>query len=72
MPLDKFVLILVVVLAAAALTVALGSLFLTSFAIPGPGWLIFVPVALIAYVAARVVIDRVNSKEDDHYDHIEK
>lgn len=72
MPLDKFVLILVIVLAAAALTVTLGSLFLASFTIPGPGWLIFVPVILVAYIALRVLIDRISNKEDSHYDRIEK
>ena len=72
MPLDRFVLILVIVLAAGAVTVWLGWLLMAAVAIPDYGWLIFVPVALVAAVAARVVIDRMRNKADNHYDRIEK
>ena len=72
MPLDRFVLILVIVLAAGAVTVWLGWLLMAAVAIPDYGWLIFVPVALVAAVAARVVIDRIRNKDDNHYDRIEK
>ncbi|NRA99265.1 MAG: hypothetical protein HRU32_05490 [Rhodobacteraceae bacterium] len=72
MPLDRFVLILVIVLAAGAVTVWLGWLLMAAVAIPDYGWLIFVPVALVAVVAARVVIDRIRNKDDNHYDRIEK
>ena len=72
MPLDRFVLILVIVLAAGAVTVWLGWLLMAAVAIPDYGWLIFVPVALVAAVAARVVIDRMRYKDDNHYDRIEK
>lgn len=72
MPLDKFVLIIVIVIAAAGLTVWIGTMAVAAFSIPGPGWLIFIPAALIGYVAWRVLADRLNSAEDDHYDRIEK
>ncbi len=71
MPLDKFVLILVLVIAAAGVTVWVSALVLASFQIPG-GWLAFIPAALVGYVVWRVVADRLGNTEDDHYDRIEK
>ncbi|WP_172294871.1 hypothetical protein [Pseudoruegeria sp. HB172150] len=71
MPLDKFVLLLVVVTAAAGLTVWIGSLVLAALQIPGL-WIAFIPAALVGYVVWRVIADRIGSAEDDHYDHIEK
>lgn len=71
MPLDRFVLILVVVVIAAGITVWLATMALAAFQIPG-GWLVFIPAALVGYVVWRVIADRLNSAEDDHYDHIEK
>lgn len=71
MPLDKFVLILVVVIAAAGLTVWLGTLVAAALQFTA-GWLVFIPAALAAYVAYRVIIDRVTNSEDDYYDRIEK
>lgn len=71
MPLDKLVLILVLVVVAAGITVWLGALLLASMQIPGV-WLAFIPAALVGYVVWRVVADRLGSSEDDHYDHIEK
>lgn len=72
MPLDKFVLILVCVIAAAGLTVWLGTMALAVFQMPEIGWLIFIPAALVGYVIWRVIADRVSNSEDDHYDRIEK
>ncbi|MBV7379192.1 hypothetical protein [Maritimibacter dapengensis] len=71
MPLDKFVLILVAVIAAAGLTVWIGTLVAASLQMPA-GWLVLIPAALIAYVVWRVIADRIGNSEDDHYDRIEK
>lgn len=72
MPLDKFVLILVVVIAAAGLTVVLASMVFAALEVSGPAWMTLIPVALVVYVVWRVIADRLNSAEDDHYDQIEK
>ena len=72
MPLDKFVLILVVVIAAAGITVWLATLAMAALQLGGMTWLVFIPAALVGYVAWRVIADRINSSEDDHYDRIEK
>jgi membrane protein implicated in regulation of membrane protease activity len=72
MPLDKLVLILVVVITAAAATVYVASLLVIGFALPLPAMLaLLMPVALVAYVIVRVLRDRLQNKEDDHYDSIE-
>lgn len=67
MPLDRFVLIIAVVIIAAGATIWLGATVAAAFALP-MGWLAIVPVAIAAYVLWRVVSDRVTSREDDHYD----
>lgn len=72
MPLDKFVLILVCVAAAAGVTVWIATMVAAAVQFPFPGWLILVPVALIGYVIWRVVADRIGSEEDDHYDNIDR
>lgn len=71
MPIDRFVLILVIVIAAAGLTVATG-VFIAGSALSPALWLAAIPAALIVYVLWRVLADRLNSHEDDHYDRIEK
>ncbi len=71
MPLDKFVLILVIVIAAAGVTLWLGMLALAALQWPA-GWLVFLPPALVAFVLWRVIADRLHSAEDDHYDKIDK
>lgn len=71
MPLDRFVLILVVVIAAAGATVWLGWIVLASVAVPF-GWAAILPALLLAYVVWRVIADRLGGAEDDHYDKIEK
>ncbi len=71
MPLDKFVLIIVVVFVAAGITVWVASMVLTALQMP-VAWFAFIPAALVAYVVWRVIADRIGSREDDHYDHIEK
>jgi len=73
MPLDRLVLILVIVLAAAggAIWVAM-LLFSTSQISPLAGVLTPLPVALGLYVVWRVISERLSNREDDHYDQIEK
>jgi membrane protein implicated in regulation of membrane protease activity len=70
MPLDRLVLIILIVIAAAGATIWLGAwaaaAYLTPFA-----WLVAIPFALIAYILIRVISDRVTSSEDDHYDRME-
>ena len=72
MPLDRFVLILVVVLAAAGVTVLLGALGLSALQMPGLGLGVAGVLALVAYVLVRVISDRMRSAEDDRYDRVEK
>ena len=72
MPLDKLVLILVVVIAAAGATVWLATLAMAAMQIGSAGWGVLIPAALVGYVAWRVISDRLNNTEDDHYDRIEK
>lgn len=71
MPLDRLVLIVVCVLAAAGITVWLGVTLAAAFALPF-GWLAILPGALVGYVVWRVVADRLTNPEDDHYDRIER
>lgn len=69
MPLDRLVLIIVCVLAAAGITVYGGVLIFASTKMPpliGLGLLSI--VALVAYIGWRVVAERLGNKEDDHYD----
>lgn len=70
MPLDRLVLILVIVVGATMATVWLGALVAASLAVP-LGWLGLVPVALIGYVSWRVVSERLRDREDDRYDRME-
>lgn len=72
MPLDRLVLILVIVIAAAGITVWVGATLVGALSVGPGGIFLFVPLALIAYVAWRVISDRMSSREDDHYDRIEK
>ncbi|MZR12964.1 hypothetical protein GQE99_08025 [Maritimibacter sp. DP07] len=71
MPLDRFVLILVVVIAAAGVTVALGTWIAASVSVP-LGWAGVIPVVLVLNVAWRVLAERLSNRDDDHYDRIEK
>jgi len=72
MPLDRLVLIIVSVFVAAALTVYVGVLLSASAALPSL-FITLIPIlGLVAYVAVRIIRDRVNNDEDDHYDDIER
>lgn len=73
MPLDRLVLILVIVLAAAGGTVWVALLFVSASQIsPLAAVLTALPVALGLYVVWRVVSERLSNRDDDHYDKIEK
>lgn len=72
MPLDRLVLIIVSVFVAAALTIYVGVLLSASAAMPSL-FIALVPIlGLVAYVAVRIIRDRLNNDEDDHYDDIER
>lgn len=70
MPLDRFVLILVVVIAAAGLTVGVALWAAVAFELPAVAFGAAVPGLLLGYVAWKVIAQRMTSTEDDHYDHI--
>ncbi|SLN17023.1 hypothetical protein ROA7450_00506 [Roseovarius albus] len=70
MPIDKLVLIIVVVIAAAGATIWL-SLFVAAFFQFTFGWLILAPVGLVIYVIYRVIAERVGNAEEDHYDNMD-
>ena len=73
MPLERLVLIIVIVLAAAGGTVWLGLMFATTMQIsPAVTMLLGVPAILGLYILWRVVAERLQNSEDDHYDKIEK
>lgn len=73
MPLDKLVLILVSVIAAAGATIYVASLLVVGTSLnPMVALGMFIPLALVAYICVRVIADRVKNKEDDHYDSIER
>lgn len=67
MPLDRFILILFVVLVAAGATVWFGAVVAASVTLPF-GMMALLPAGLIAYVVWRVVSERLRNSEDDHYD----
>lgn len=70
MPLDRLVLILVIVLAAGAATVWVGAVIVSSLTVP-LGWLALIPAVLAAVIGWRVISDRLRNTEDDHYDKME-
>ena len=72
MPLDRFVLIIIVVIAAAGATVWIGVTIAAAIEAPLVGWAAIVPATLVGYVIWRVIAERLRNREDDHYDNIEK
>lgn len=70
MPLDRFVLILVTVIAAAALTVGIAVWIEALFDVPALALGSAIPGLLFGYIAWRVIAERLRSSEDDHYDRI--
>ncbi|KAA9009801.1 hypothetical protein [Histidinibacterium aquaticum] len=71
MPLDRFVLILVAVVAAAGATVVIATLLLGTWLSPGLGLAAAIPVLLVAYVLWRVISHRIAEAPDDRYDGID-
>ncbi|SLN46407.1 hypothetical protein AQS8620_01918 [Aquimixticola soesokkakensis] len=71
MPLDRFVLILIVVIVAAGASIWVASLITVTLTTPF-ALLVMIPTGLVAYVVLRVIEERVTSKEDSHYDRIQK
>ena len=72
MPIEKLVLILVVVVTAAAITVWGGVTLLAFFSIsPVLGIALLSILALVAYILFRVVSERLSNEDDDHYDSME-
>ncbi|MBM1219021.1 hypothetical protein JQU17_02325 [Ponticoccus sp. SC2-23] len=72
MPLERLVLIIVIVLAAAGLTVLLASFILSAFTLPPWATLgVAIPAALVLYIVIRAIGERLSSREDDHYDEID-
>jgi len=73
MPLDRLVLILVCVAAAAGVTIWIAQLVFVAIGLsPVAALAIGAPTALVLYIAVRIIADRVGNAEDDHYDGIEK
>lgn len=72
MPLDKLVLVLLVVLVGAAVTVWFGALIAASVQVPALGVAVAIPALLVLYVIWRVVADRLRSRAGDRYDRLEK
>ncbi|PTQ68592.1 hypothetical protein [Celeribacter persicus] len=71
MALDKFVLIVVAVLATVGITFWLLTLLAATLQLAF-GWLLLIPAGIAGYVVWRVIEDRLRNAEDDHYDKIEK
>ncbi|RVV97231.1 hypothetical protein EKE94_14535 [Mesobaculum littorinae] len=72
MPLDRFVLILVIAIAAAGATIWLGAVVSASFVATPVAALALIPALLILYLLWRVLSDRLRNSEDDHYDRIDR
>ena len=70
MPLDKLVLILVCVIAAAAATIWIGSLLFATLSLPALGFAL-IPVVLVVYILWRVIAERLGNKTEDHYDEMD-
>ena len=70
MPLDKFVLVIVCVIAAAGVTVWLAALVAAAFEIPVVATALL-PLALVGYVLWRVIAERVGNPQEDRYDRID-
>ncbi len=71
-PLEKLILILVVVIGAAAVTVWGATALLAGFGFsPVAGMAMLSALTLGAYIVFRVVSERLNNKDDDYYDGME-
>ena len=67
MPLDRLVLILVIVVASAGATVWLAAFAFAAIQVPF-AWIAIIPLVLATWIGWRVIADRLGSEEDDRYD----
>ena len=72
MPLDRLVLILVAVIAAAGATVWIATALLATAVAPGWAPFVLIPTGLAAYVLVRVIAERRTDPDDARYDRIER
>ena len=72
MPTEKYVLILVSVLAAAGVTVGIGIIISRGFDLTTIGWVGLLPIFLGGYVIWRIISERLSNRDDDYYDHFRK
>ena len=72
MSLDRLVLILILVTVAAGLTVFVASFLAAAIELPALGMAVSIPILLVGYVLWRVIADRLTSREDDRYDHVDR
>lgn len=72
MPLDRLVLMLVVVVATAGATIFMVAFIAVALTAPLLALPALILISLVGYVIWRVVADRIRSREDDHYDNIDK
>ena len=72
MPLDRLVLILVAVVAAAGATVWVATTLLATAVAPLPALLVLIPTGLVAYVVVRVIAERRGDPDDARYDRMER
>ena len=69
MPLERLVLLLVCVFAAAGLTIWIGALLVSAWPAPLPATLAVGSLtALVLYIVGRAILERIGNREDDHYD----
>lgn len=71
MPLDRLVLIAVLIVAAGGAAAVVAATFIGALAFWPAGVLILVPFAFVAYVIWRVVSERLGDPADRSYDNIE-
>ncbi|PUB11278.1 hypothetical protein [Yoonia sediminilitoris] len=72
MPIDKLVLILVSVIAAAGATIWVAAILLASVQVsPVLGLTALGLIAICAYIAWRIIADRLTNSDDNHYDKFE-
>lgn len=72
MPLDRLILVLIIVIAAAGATIWLGWIVFVSFGVSGWAGLGFaIPTFLVGFIVLRVIFERLNSTQDDYYDKFE-
>lgn len=72
MPLDRLVLILILVVVAAGLTILAGAVVVAAFELPALGAALSIPILLVGYVLWRVIAERMASRDDDRYDRIDR